>query len=164
MNEKKIQESRIYIHYGAKQYDLSKVKPIRNKPLFTKPDGGFWGCPLGSGFGWKEWCMRENFHLDQYSDDNSFQFTLSKNANIIHLNSVDDLNNLPQLNSHIPIPWILLDFEKLLSDGIDAIQLNMSNEHSSTNSEKLYDSLYFALYGWDCDSVLVMNKEKIEIL
>lgn len=47
---------------------------------------------------------------------------------------------------------IYLDFEKLRELGIDAIEL-----HLIENPE-----LYWTLYTWDCDSVLVMNPDVIE--
>jgi hypothetical protein len=82
------------------------------------------------------------------------------------MSSKKDLSELPTVASHVMngnefptsmMPWVILDFEKLLADGIDAIQVNISDD-TATN---LNDSLYHALYGWDCDSILVMNKEVI---
>jgi len=49
--------------------------------------------------------------------------------------------------------WKLLDFEKLA--GIyDAIDVSISND----------PELHFALYGWDCDSILIMNPDIIQVL
>jgi len=95
-----------------------------------------------------------------------FIFTLAFNANILQIDNKDDLIALPKADSPIVngkefptsiMPWVLLDFEKLLADGVDAIQLNMSSDTAS----KYNDSLYQTLYGWDCDSLLVMNRDVI---
>ena len=50
------------------------------------------------------------------------------------------------------LDMVYLDFEAIALK-YDAIEVNISNDW------KLYD----ALYGWDCDSILVMNKKIIEI-
>ena len=151
----------IYIHYGSKQYDPQKFMPIKNQILQIKPEGGLWASPIGCDFGWKEWCERNEFR--DCTDENSFRFKLSDNANLLIINSVDDLNGLPVVeNPLIKISmWICLDFEKLVEDGVDAIQVNMSSDSSRG---KPGDGLYFKLYGWDCDSILVLNKNIIEPL
>lgn len=46
-----------------------------------------------------------------------------------------------------------VDFEKLIEDGVDAIEFNISNDWD----------LYMALYGWDCDSTLILNPDVIEV-
>jgi hypothetical protein len=153
-----------YIHYGSSQYDSEKFMPIKNRLLSVKPEGGMWGSLENASYGWKEWCKGQDFHT--YKLEKHFIFTLAPNANILQINSKDDLLTLPKAESPIVngkefptsiMPWVLLDFEKLLADGVDAIQLNMSSDTAS----KYNDSLYQTLYGWDCDSLLVMNKDVI---
>ena len=46
---------------------------------------------------------------------------------------------------------IFLDFEKL-SKEYDAIEVNISECRD----------LYYSLYGWDCDSIVIMNPDIIE--
>ena len=46
--------------------------------------------------------------------------------------------------------WCFLDFEKL-SKSYDVIEVNISADRD----------LYWELYGWDCDSILVMNPSVI---
>ena len=49
--------------------------------------------------------------------------------------------------------WVCLDFEQLLKNGIDAVQLSLFIGN--------YE-LYYKLYGWDCDSILIMNPDIIK--
>lgn len=67
------------------------------------------------------------------------------------INKADDLKELPKVKQPVPIIGTLwdnyLDFEKLLSQSIDGIEVNISSDRN----------LYMTLYGWDCDSILIMN-------
>jgi len=148
----------IYIHYGASKYDPNKFNPIRSNPVLLKPDGGLWASPIGAKLGWKDWYEGNDFRVERLED--SFQFTLSSNANIINLYSADQLHNLPKAKQEfMPIlnSWVYLDFEKLKDDGVDAVQVNISDDITEERKE----GLYWKLYGWDCDSILVLNKEVI---
>ena len=149
--------SAVYIHYGSTEYDSSKFQPIKNKDILCKPEGGLWGSPVGCAYGWKEWC--ESSQFTECNESNSFKFGISDNANILRISSVSDLDGLPRFEKQFISfsSWIVLDFEKMLLDGVDAIELNISGDES----EDALDCLYFKLYGWDCDSVLVMNKDVI---
>ena len=78
--------------------------------------------------------------------------SLSNDARVLYINSVNDLEDLPELHNEIGIcSWKLLNFEKLAKT-YDAIEVNISGD----------PELYFALYGWDCDSILIMNPNIIE--
>ncbi len=76
---------------------------------------------------------------------------MSDDAKILQINSVKDIENLPTHKDDFSCSWTLLDFEKL-SKIYDVIEANISNSNE----------LYFALYGWDCDSILVMNPDVIQ--
>ena len=47
-----------------------------------------------------------------------------------------------------------VDFEQLIANRIAAIEFNLSNDWD----------LYMALYGWDCDSTLILNPDVIKII
>jgi hypothetical protein len=143
-------ENDIYIHYGATVFDPDRFQPIQNEPLMAKPKGGLWASRIGASRGWKEWCADSGFR--DCTDDNAFQFRLQETANVLYINFLADLHDLPRAEpvlADVKMPWVCLDFEKMLADGIDAIQVELGG------------NLYFALYGWDCDSTLVMNKDTI---
>ena len=41
--------NQVYIHYGSKQFDISKFEPIRN--WWNKPHGGLWASPVNAEYG-----------------------------------------------------------------------------------------------------------------
>jgi hypothetical protein len=77
---------------------------------------------------------------------------------VLHIRDIKDLDNLPQIKDAYEM-WCQLDFEKLLERGIDAIELHLSEEDVSNLT--VVEGLYWSLYGWDCDSILIMNPDVI---
>jgi hypothetical protein len=137
-----------YIHYGAKEFDRGLFHAIENHQ-WIKPSGGFWASPVDSGFaGWRQWCEREDYR--HYSDDDCFRFHLSDLARVRHIRCVEDVDNLPKENTPL-ISMIAVDFEAFVRDGYDALELHISE----------CPSLYSAMYGWDVDSILIMNPDII---
>ena len=148
-----------FIHYGSKRFNPKKFEPIINF-RFTKPSGGFWASPVRADFGWKDWCCREDFYVGRLAQ--SFTFTLSDDARVYRIRDYGDLRGIPMLNEWgfgdvlddptNPYPRMIFpDFEKMKEIGIDAIFVEISGDHR----------LYWALYGWDCDSIVIMNPDII---
>ena len=123
------------------------IKPIRNDS-FVKPAGGLWASPIDSNYGWKEWCKEESFgNLESY-------FTFMFKGNVFIINSERNLHEIPWLTtiySYAKYP----DFEAMSKNGIDAIWLTEKGEAETRFS------IPEGLYGWDCESVLVMNPKTI---
>ena len=146
-----------YIHYCASVYDPARFKPIQNE-FFIKPQGGLWASPINTGLGWKDWCERESFR--ECVKENSFTFILAETARVLHIRKSNDLDSLPR-NKQVESLGSggvdnYLDFEAIQKSGVDAIQLHLSDEeHSEKWNWK--EGLYWQLYGWDCDSILIMN-------
>lgn len=149
----------VYVHYGHKEFNKDNFQEIQNRRNFNKPSGGLWASAIDAEYGWKEW--NESSGFVNISDENSFKFKLSPNANILVISSVDDVNKLPLQISDDPIFKLIasmrggikpIDFETLKNEGYDAIDFRLSEDHE----------LYEELYGWDCDSILVMNPDIIE--
>jgi hypothetical protein len=117
----------------------------------SKPNGGLWASAVDATWGWKDWCKSEKFM--RCTEDNCFSFHLAPTANVLVIDSADCLEGLPRLEtgefSHDL--WVTLDFEKLRDSGVDAIELVLSADQR----------LYWELYGWDCDSILIMNPDII---
>ena len=137
--------SKKYIHYGHKHFDPYLFCPISNRGQWVKPTGGLWASPIDASFGWKDWNRDSRFVT--CNDDNSFTFTLKDGARLLVIADNDFLKKLPQITAeYMHDLWCMLDFEKL-SEDYDAIELVLSAD----------SRLYWSLYGWDCDSILVMN-------
>lgn len=156
-------ENKKYIHYGHKNFDRDKFMQPQNITMFTKPRGGLWASPVDADFGWAEWCA-ENNNFRECEEKNSFKFTLKPDAKVLHIYRVSDLNVLPMQEFGEELRDIAMccpDFEKIVSDGWDAIELHLSEEdHTGVG---YLEGLYWKLYGWDCDSILVLNPEVIVV-
>lgn len=141
----------VYIHYGHGTYVTPD--PIRNRDyLFTKPIGGLWASRKDTDYGWKQWCEQEEFRLDTF--DTYFEFTLKDKARILVIRHEDQLDNLPKLQPYDKddaYSECYLDFEELKKQ-YDVIEFFEDYR------------LHWRLYGWDCDSILVMNPDVVEIL
>ena len=139
-----------YIHYGDKLFDNKKFIEIKNDN-WVKPYGGLWASDINAKFGWKDWCKQENFR--ECNINNSFTFKIKDNAKILVIDSKEKLLELPKEDTRYEYSWVNLDFEKIKKE-YDAIEVLISSDHR----------LYWDLYGWDCDSILIMNPECIEVI
>lgn len=136
----------VYIHYGHSEY--TTPRPIKNIDWFTKPSGGLWASRKDDKHGWKEWCEAEEFRLDTF--DQFFEFTLKDDARILELNDKTLFDELPVLMMYNKMTYYL-DFEEI-SKHYDAIEVTDIS------------GLYWALYGWDCNCILVLNPDVIELI
>lgn len=141
----------MYIHYGHKQFLKSRFEEIRNQK-FTKPYGGLWGSDVYSEYGWKEWCEDNGFR--ECEEEKAFYFELAPEAYVLHIRKLEDLAHLPEnRKADTGISYAKsIDFEALKASGVDAIELHLSNDHR----------LYWGMYGWDCDSIVILNPDIVE--
>lgn len=144
---------RIFIHYGHNKFSDYLWEEVRNVK-FCKPYGGLWASDINAKFGWKDWNKEEQYM--KCDENNSFKFKLKSKSKIYSVNSLEDLNKLPldtTISPEIHKISYCLDFEKI-KQIYDAIEVNISNDNR----------LYWRLYGWDCDSILILNKKCIEVI
>lgn len=143
-----------YIHYGHRCFVPDLFVSVKNKEVpNNKPQGGLWASSINAPYGWKDWCEDNGYFVKNINE--SFQFRLGFDAEVFHIHSVEDVHKMPKVEQKIfPQLSYCPDFEKMLADGIDAIELHMSDD----------PDLYMELYGWDCDCILVMNPEMVEVV
>ena len=136
------------IHYGAPAYNPALFMPISDEPYFVKPKGGLWASPVDSSWGWADWCEEENFgSLDE-------SFNLDFVGNLLVIDNYDDLDALPWIEGmYRAFP----SFQCLCVGGFyyDAIHLTVRGERETRYSRPR------SLYGWDCESVLILNPNSI---
>ena len=129
------------ITYGKNQFDINKFEPIKND--FIKPFGGLWSSPINSNYGWFDWCKENDF------GDLSCSFRFDFIGNVFIIDNVNHLKKLSWISFMCP------DFEKLIKLKYDAIYLTEKGEKETRFSDPSF-------YGWDCESVLIMNPSKIK--
>lgn len=143
-------DKQVYIHYGNTNFDISKFDAPKNRPYLQKPYGGLWASPIDAKRGWKDWCEDERFRV--CNRENSFSFTLRDGAKVYHVRNYEDVLKMPEVKGDIELQEHIPDFEKIAKE-YDAIELHLSDE----SDHEVEEGLYFALYGWDCDSILILN-------
>jgi hypothetical protein len=143
-----------FITYGSNKFDKNKFDPIKNMD-FIKPHGGLWSSPINSEWGWKDWCINNGFREEKLS--NWFKFRLRKDSIILIIDNLNDLKELYEIEKVITSYGdIFPDFEKL-SKSFDGILLTDIGELATRLT-------YPGLYMWDCESLLVLNPEVIEVV
>ena len=136
----------IYIHYGSDKFEKELFMSIVNRNMINKPFGGLWASDIKADQPWEKWCIDNDFRIDEL--DKNFKFTLDDSANIVEWTAKADLKQVPtqDLSGYLP---------EYLFDTMGAIKLNLSKGD--------YE-LYYELYGWDCDSILIMDPDIIRLL
>lgn len=154
MNSRINIKNEILIHYGSPKYVPHLYSEIKNGLLTNKPFGGLWTSPVNSSFGWKDWCHREHFR--ECSDH--FKLKLKDNAKILRIDGKNDLNDLPVITEKgMLFDFHYIDFEKISKD-YDAIWLTEKGERETSFTRPIN------LYGWDCETVLILNNLKILLI
>lgn len=149
-----------YRHYGSSEFNLSSFEPISNRQYFVKPIGGLWAEPLNpkpSSRGWKDWCEENDFNTDRINE--WFDFDLVDSTKVFRIVTENDIYRLNRIRCcgfihhedstifDMEVRWI--NFKRLMDLGYDAVEFEIN------------DFTYWALYGWDCDSIVVINPDKI---
>ena len=143
-------KDRVFVHYGHDRFVKELFRPVTNEPRWVKPafGTGFYASDADAEYGWKEWIEDEHFHLDKYLT-HFFMFKLKEDAKIFHLRTLDEMCSAPEAPNPSGIRGrYLIDFEKL-AQYYDAVDYYETIE------------LHYPLYGWDCDTLLVMNPDII---
>lgn len=143
------------VHYGVERYLPSKFQPVKDvKNLMNKPLGGLWTSPLGSKYDWAQWCRDEDFRLHALSTQSVLRFY----GEVLVIDSKEDINKL-----HWVIPFGHLDLQQplyrpLIEAGVDAVHLTIHGEQATRYSYPR------SLYGWDCETVFVMNSSALSFV
>jgi len=161
----------IYRHYGSQKFDPKAFIPISNKMFSNKPSGGLWACPtIDVDISWDRWSRDNEFCTDKLKE--YFDFKLKRGAKILIIKNIKDLNKLPRVNTEDPeIKSILemdslnsnIDFEEL-SKNYDGMMVWMYRSKDIDTTKRLFDGMYYRMYGWDVDTLLVFNPDIVEVI
>jgi len=139
------------VHYTKPFFSLRPVE-IKNGRWhvadLNKPRGGLWCSPLDSDYGWRNWCQNNGFVDAEHDQRVIFDVDMS---NFVVIDSAEDMKTR--------LPWILfvdgysmaIDFEKIVHEGVDGIHLT---KNGYAEAEFAYPE---SLYGWDCETILILN-------
>ncbi len=145
ISQKEVEQLEV-IHYGSKQYIPEHVKPITDIG-FVKPEGGLWTSPVNSSNSWKDWCHNGDFGICEES--NSFRLKFKSNTRIYKIDSKSDLSALTFYQPYLSSSMRFLHY-RYLTQFIDALWLTDKGQQDTAFLEG-------GLYGWDCESVLILN-------
>jgi len=146
------------IHYGSSRFDRDRFTPIKNDKmsLINKPLGGLWTSPINSRYGWREYCLENEFNLNKLEE--SFCITLKETAKILIIDSAETLEEMPLIVDNFfdfifaTRPKVVINFEELAKQ-YEAIWLTLKGLREMDWVSPLN------LYGWDCESILIMNPD-----
>ena len=142
-----VDRSPLLIHYGQTEYLIGKFSPVKNGEWVKPEMGGLWTSPVDSSWGWKDW--NDSSEFMDCDKDNSITLQLKEGSKVLVIDSLEDLKNAPlRLTNLLKKP--VMDFE-LISQDYDAIWLTSKGETKTRMGYPL------SLYGWDCESVLILN-------
>ena len=146
-----------YIHYGANEFDKEKLCNIYKEETGDKPNG-LWGSPLSSEYGWKEWCLWQEFRTERLKE--SFKFRIDKKAKILRVRREEDI-----LSFVIKDPYN----RREPLDGCKTCrffdQLDLKRIYKTFDGMEYIDSdwrLYSGMFNsWDVDSIVIWNPNVI---
>ena len=134
-------------------------KDLTNNGI-NKPKGGLWSSPYNKDTisGWYQFCKEQNF----VKADNTVGviFTLKEEARVYTIDSKEDLDNLVNKYPN-DVLEILKEIAGLnfiaVSKDYDAIYLTDKGQWATRFSQPN------TLYGWDCETLLVLNFNAIDL-
>lgn len=160
-----------YIHYGASEFIPEKCGITRNNmPPTTKPIGGLWASRTSASCGW-EWLNSTEHIRPECKKENSFEFTLAHDANVIRVSNAFDAQKLPRRQDD-PFPGYskYIDFEACMRMGVDAIELCFYGrefeedsilEDFADDDDATCPKINNLFWGWDCDSIVILNPDVV---
>ncbi len=154
------------VHFSEeKEFQLRPIIISNSwEQLGGKPRGGLWASPSSSRASWEQFCQgKDYFNIGSLTRVEMEVDT----TNFLTIDSAADLGKIPlrelsleKLPTTLEITMALVDFEKMVADGIDGIYLTDRGQQESRFTflkEDLY-TFPMSLYGWDCECLLIMNE------
>ena len=151
MTEKELIQATEFVHFGSSRLDRNKFKDISEENYCggLKPRGGLWGSNESvESYGWRKWCRDNEYECDTSS---YFRFRLKDSARLLVVTG-DELLEQNHLYAMGHPPSSTFKDWTSIRERYDAVYIAAGSDRD----------LYFKYYGWDCDSILVLNFDSIE--
>lgn len=169
-------DNEIYVTYLKKNHLPFRKEMIKThigyiRPMLNKPQNAWWGSPFDADYGWKEWCFCNDYETQGYDWKHPILWRLQRGSKILKID-IDDVIN-PQtsiLNNYLcdnkelfrndfDFFPITLNFRKMLEESISAVQLM-----DGSIGHRFINKIEEAFNSWDCESIVVLDESKIEIV
>lgn len=139
-----------FVHFGSDKLDRAKFVEITDASYCggLKPQGGLWGSNE-SGHGWRLWCREVRWNQDRLNT--KFTFRLKAGARVLNVQGDELVRYSDDTNFGFRHYISCINWQKVKSD-YDAVYIAAGSD----------DQLYMNYYGWDCDSILVLNFDVVE--
>lgn len=150
MTEKELIQATEFVHFGSSRLDRNKFKDISEETYCggLKPRGGLWGSNESlESYGWREWCIDNEYECDTSS---YFRFRLKDSARLLVVTGDELLEQSHLYAMEYPPSRTYKDWTSI-RERYDAVYMAAGSDRD----------LYFKYYGWDCDSILVLNFDSI---
>jgi len=151
-------------YFSDKAFDKKLIAPIENRH-WNKPNGGLWVSPLleDNVSEWSKWTQEEAFSYNSVSDAFIQEINFHEDSKVLMIDSREDFNKIIEIygidNAPYGISSKVFDFEKMSKDW-DVVWLTDSGQWETRYDED--DRIAGPnLYGWDLESMLVLNKNCI---
>lgn len=151
-----------YITYGkGNKFNkelLPKVEDLKIQyDCINKVPNTFWGSPIDAEYGWKNWCEDNEYSI--LTEDDSFLWTLKPEAKILYIESLDDIyKKVPFVRrTEYGFENTYIDFETIIKE-YDAMELCSNN---GTIGHRFASDKEICFNTWDCDSIMVFNRDMI---
>lgn len=138
-----------------------------NKTYYlNKPAGGLWGSPTTSNWGWKDWCISQDFRVESLKEYTKWR--LKPETKILIIDSYDDFQQAMDKygweENIFSFSRYYLDFRKIMDDGFSGIYLTEDGNDECHSPDCPYKRGYIDLNTWDCESIVIWDKTQIEII
>jgi hypothetical protein len=153
---------------GKDGLDVKKFNKIKNIRFRNKPGGGLWTSPEYSNWGWKEFVIYEEYRKEYYLNK-LILITLKDSAKIYKIDNEIDFLNCPfrkmtkeeEVTNSFLFGSMTIDFEKL-SEEYDALWVTEKAIKENTDWKCSHDICIGPFFGWDVETVLLLNLSCIE--
>lgn len=158
-----LKDENSYVHYGDVSFVREKFESIENKDYSNKPEGGLWASACEAENAWCAWCIENDFK--RANRDKYFYFKVADTANILRIESLDDCKELTlrpigyMHKEYVDPNYEVIDYRACIKRGIDAIEYKYDIASQSEDFEEINS----IMWGWDCDSILILNPDVIEL-